>query len=452
MIRHNIRGALLGTCAVAALALAAPQGAQAQVTQINGGGSTLAAKIYGQVFTNVQNLIPLTENWNYAAVGSGAGARGVLCNDGSQVPINGSNPSVVHYGASDNPLSSSQITAWNNNTAQASCNVQNGGLALGGPLLQIPTIGTPVTLAYNNAGETANGTLTFTDTQLCGIFSGAITSWTDSRLSGIGGGRHPPTGALTVIYRSDGSGTSALFTAHLNSVCPATNGPDNISFTSTQTFASLFPGATPPTNFIGASGSGGVQASIGLPAAETGGAATGHPGAIGYLSPDYTQASPSNTGSSLYAPVAALVNATTGTPMLPNYNNTVAALGTAPLPNLAATGMTMLTRGTALVPTAPNPGVGYPIVGYTTMILPVCYQDPTNVVVNSIYQFLTQIYTTANYIALVQAQGFVQLPTGLLGVINANVLNNNNGYNIDIDDANICQNNGVSGPGTYVGR
>jgi ABC-type phosphate transport system substrate-binding protein len=452
MIRHNIRSALLGTCAVAALALGAPHGARAQVTQVYGGGSTLAAKIYGQVFTNVETILDPTVNWNYAAVGSGAGARAVLCNDGSQVPNGGVNAPVVHYGASDNPLTSAQITAWNTNAAQGGgCAVQNGGIALDGPLLQIPTIGTPITITFNNANETANGILTFNDAQLCGIFSGAITSWTDSRLSTIGGGRHPPTGPITVIYRSDGSGTSALFTAHLNAVCPATNGPDNISFTSTQTFAQLFPGSTPPgapANFIGASGSGGVQASIGLPAAETGGAATGHPGAIGYLSPDYTQASPSNTNSSSFSPVAALINAFTSTALLPNYTNTVAALGTAPIPG--QTGGGDPTNGTQYVPTAPNPHVGYPIVGYTTWILPVCYQN--NNVVNDIYEFLAQIYTTPNYISLIQAQGFVQLPAGLLGVINDNILNNNNGYNIDIDDANICQNNGVSGPGTYAGR
>ena len=44
------------------------------------------------------------------------------------------------------------------------------------------------------------------------------------------------------------------------------------------------------------------------------------------------------------------------------------------------------------------------------------------------------------------------ISTGVVSVINANILNNANGYNIDIDDANICQNNGVSGPGTFAGR
>jgi hypothetical protein len=52
----------------------------------------------------------------------------------------------------------------------------------------------------------------------------------------------------------------------------------------------------------------------------------------------------------------------------------------------------------------------------------------------------------------------VQLPSGLVNIINANILNNNNGYNIDIQDANICQGGGATTPVTgfagspYVGR
>jgi ABC-type phosphate transport system substrate-binding protein len=446
MFQLNIRDALLGTCAAAALVLGASNSAQAAVIQINGGGSTLASVIYQSIFTNLTSQLDATVNFNYAAVGSGVGARGVLCNDGSQVPLGGVNPSVVHYGASDNPLTAAQILAWNNNTAQSGCAVQGGGKALGGPLMQIPTIGTPVTIAYNVPNQTANGGMTFTDSMLCGIFSGKITSWTDAALSGIAV-KHPPSGPITVVYRSDGSGTSALFTAHLNKVCNSANSA--ISFTSTQTFAQLFSNAALgngpiPGSFQGASGSGGVQASIGLNAAENG-TVTGTDGAVGYLSPDFTQAATIHNGSSAFAPVGYVVNhnVTTGSPnMLPNFANTVAALNTAPLPSGTA-----LQDGTQYVPTQPDPTAGYSIVGYTTVILPTCYQD--NNAVNGIFEFFGLIYGAADYISLIQQQGFVQLPTALVGIISDNILNNNHGFNIDIQDTNICKGAGGS---TYVGR
>jgi hypothetical protein len=79
----------------------------------------------------------------------------------------------------------------------------------------------------------------------------------------------------------------------------------NISFTPTQTFASLF-GGTPPSNFVGASGSETVAASIGLNAALNGTVA-GTSGSIGYISPDFTQIARIPKGGA-FPPVAKIVN------------------------------------------------------------------------------------------------------------------------------------------------
>lgn len=447
MLRLNSRNLLLSTCAATALTLGVSYEAQAQ-TAIDGGGSTLAGPVYMSIFQNLTGQVDPTVAFQYASVGSGAGSRGVLCDDGSQVAVNGVSPATVHYGASDNLLSQQQVTNWD-----ASLNVQSGGgsgcatasngtigKAQGGPLIQVATIGTPVTIVYNNPRQFSNGGLTFTANQLCGIFSAKITSWTDSALSGIAT-KNAPTGPITVVYRSDGSGTSALFTSYLNKVCNSTN--SNVSFTSTQTFAQLF-GASIPTNFIGASGSGQVAASIGLDAAQTGGAVTGTSGSIGYISPDYTQIASIHKGGA-YPPVAKLVDSSNNA-VLPDYANTVAALNQAPLPTGSA-----LQDGTKYVPViAYPPAGGYPIVGYTTWILPTCFQD--NNVVNGIIEFLSLIYTEPDYVSLIQQQGFVQLPEPLVAIINANILNNGNSFNIDIQDPTICQGGGASGPGTYVGR
>jgi len=79
-------------------------------------------------------------------------------------------------------------------------------------------------------------------------------------------------------------------------------------------------------------------------------------------------------------------------------------------------------------------------------------------VVNGIYQFFGLIYSVPDYISLIQPLGFVQLPAGLVTILNDNIFNYNNGFDIDVQDSNICQGGGgttaVAGfPGSpYVGR
>jgi ABC-type phosphate transport system substrate-binding protein len=457
----NIRGPLLASCAMAALGLAASNGAQAQVTTVYTGGSTLAAKVYGFILGDISTNpgYDTAVAYNYAAVGSGAGARAVLCNS----PTQDSDAAgiTIAFGASDNPLTATQVTNYNNSTnilaggSSPDCSqtaTGSFGRNQGGPLLQLASMGTPITVPFNLANLTTNAALTFTDAQLCGIFSGKITSWTDAALTtapnkiynGLAVSRGKtltPTGPITVVYRSDGSGTSALFTAHLNAVCSSAN--SNISFTSTQTFAQLFSNATLgngpiPANFTPASGNGGVQVAIGTNT-------TGATGATGYLSPDYTQAAPTLNGSTSFAPVASVVNAATGAAVQPDFKDVVLALSNAAVLSPAnnaglASGADPTAGGSAYVPTVANPASGYPIVGYTTLIIPVCYQNFG--VVEAVYDFLNALYANPDVISLLQGQGFVQLSGQLLTNINANVLNNNSGFNIDIEDGNICAANG----------
>jgi len=161
------------------------------VTQIYGGGDSAGAGLLETIFVNLNVQVDPTVNFNYALVGGSAGARGVLCDDGSQVSIGGVDPATVHYGATASPLTAAQIPNWN-----ASLNVDSGtgssacatgstgtiGMAQSGPLMQIPTFGMPVTIAYNVPNQTANGGLTFTDAQLCGIFSAGLSAFSLRRV------------------------------------------------------------------------------------------------------------------------------------------------------------------------------------------------------------------------------------------------------------------------------
>jgi len=446
MLCLTTRNMLLGTCAAAALTLAASGGASAQPTTIvYGGGSTLAAKIYGTMFSNLTSQFDPTTGYSYAAVGSGQGTRAVLCNDGSQAvnPATNTNAPDVHFGATDNPLTQTQIADWNNSSNKqtgggSSCvgGVAAGagqGKAQGGQLIQIPTIGTPVTIPVHAGNPSVNGSLTFTDAQLCGIFSGQITSWTDSKLSGVysGSSRYRPSGNITVVYRSDGSGTSALLTSHLNAVCsPSQTGGVSFPAGGTQTFTTVF--GSVPSGFVGASGSGGVASAIAANA-----------GSVGYISPDYTQVPSQNSGNSSFPVVAAVVNGTTHAALLPTVPNTVAALNEASLANINP------ADGTTFVPTIPNPPVGYPIVGYTTIVLPTCYAS--NNVANGIYNFYSEITGDSAYLNSVEAQGFTPLPQALLDVINSNIWNPGSASPpIDVQDgaAGCVQGGGT----TYAGR
>jgi ABC-type phosphate transport system substrate-binding protein len=453
MVALKIRSALLGTCAMAALVLASANSAKAQITQINGGGSTLAQITYGAIFNAYQTNLDPTVNFNYAGVGSGDGQRGLLCNDAAQGA--GWSGPPIYFGASDAALNSTQVTNWNASTAKAdgatACQTDGGttGAAQGGPLIQVPTFGTPITLPFNLPGQTKNGQIQLTDDQICRIFSGLVTTWNTLPGPAVNTTGTAPTGPITVIYRSDGSGTTFLFTQHLAAACtPGTNTPTGFTFAATQTFANLFPGGTPPGNFAGAKGSAGVQAAIGLDGTNhrPRNVTSGTSGAIGYLSPDYTTIAPTNEfATTTFPPVAAVLNSIDvgAGYQFPNISATTLALSQGVPPTTNA----QLKDPTQYVPPVANPAHGYPIVGYTAMILPTCFAN--SYVGFTMIGVLSELYSDANFIGLVQQNGFSPLPTNLLTPISQNILNNNPQTNVDIENAGICQSNGGS---TYAGR
>jgi phosphate transport system substrate-binding protein len=125
---------------------------------------------------------------NYQGVGSGGG-------------INQLTKKIVDFGASDVPLKASEAAA------------------MGGSdnVVQIAsTLGT-VSLAYNLDGV-ADGQLKLTPATIAGIFLGKITKWNDSALAADNSGVSLPNQDIRVVHRSDGSGTSYIFTDYLSSV------------------------------------------------------------------------------------------------------------------------------------------------------------------------------------------------------------------------------------------
>ena len=173
----NHRIALL----LAGLALALPVMGQ---TTLNGAGATFPYPIYSKWFSEYNKLHPDVQI-NYQSIGSGGGIRQVL---------NG----TVDFGASDGPMSDEQLS-------QAKTKI-----------LHIPTVLGAVVPAYNVPG--VSGEVKFTPEILAGIFLGTIANWNDPALAKANPGISFPNQPIIVIYRSDGSGTTYIFTDYLSKV------------------------------------------------------------------------------------------------------------------------------------------------------------------------------------------------------------------------------------------
>jgi ABC-type phosphate transport system substrate-binding protein len=429
---------LASTFLAAALSFSA---AHAATITINAGGSSLAYPTYVAEFAAFTKANP-TILFSYEGVGSGAGQNAFLKNDITYFEPNPPNANgyaagtltygtivgtSVAIGASDATLSNSQLTA------PATGSYANS--SADGPLIQIPTIGVPITMAFNETAET--GTLSLTDSQICGVLSGKITDW-HTLVSTI-----PAGTTITVVYRSDGSGTTFLTTQHLNAVCTAANSNFVIPVAITKTFASLFTSDAKtnnkvPSTFVAESGSGGVATE-----------AASVSGSFAYLSPDYTAIAPKSANYNAKLKVASVYNSVSEAYYTPSVANTETALqnpGTgsangSPPPSLAAAQDPL-----NWVPTIPQPTKGYPIVGYTTMDLSTCYANQA--IGTAIIKLLTDAYTVASYSTIITNNGFAPLSnTGaakFATAINADFLTNSSGYALNIDNATTCA--------SYTGR
>ncbi|MCI4350894.1 MAG: phosphate ABC transporter substrate-binding protein PstS [Thermoplasmata archaeon] len=145
-----------------------------------GAGSTF---VFPLVNTWELNYNSSSSSVNYQGVGSGAGIQQITAK-------------TVDFGASDAPLSATQKSA-----------------ASG--ILQFPESAGGVAIIYNLA--TVTGQVRFTGAVLAQIYLGTITNWNDARLQSIqAAGVTLPSGSITVVYRSDGSGTSFVYTSYLS--------------------------------------------------------------------------------------------------------------------------------------------------------------------------------------------------------------------------------------------
>jgi phosphate transport system substrate-binding protein len=152
---------------------------------INGAGATFPYPLYSKWFDEYAKVDP-SVRFNYQSIGSGGGQKQILAQ-------------TVDFGASDGPMS-------NENLAKAA-----------GKLLHIPTVAGAVVLTYNLPGKPK---LKLDGATIADIFLGKIIKWNDKRLAALNPGAKLPDTDLVVVHRSDGSGTSYIFTDFLSNVSP----------------------------------------------------------------------------------------------------------------------------------------------------------------------------------------------------------------------------------------
>ncbi len=164
------------------LGLICTSAVSAQMT-INGAGATFPYPIYSKWFDEYAKVDP-SVRFNYQSIGSGGGQKQILAQ-------------TVDFGASDGPMS-------DDNLAKAP-----------GKLLHIPTVAGADVVAYNLPG---NPVLKLDPDAIAGVFLGQIKKWNDPKITALNPGIKLPDQDIVVVHRSDGSGTTYIWTDYLSKI------------------------------------------------------------------------------------------------------------------------------------------------------------------------------------------------------------------------------------------
>jgi phosphate transport system substrate-binding protein len=154
-------------------------------TVLNGAGATFPYPVYSAWAYNYNKVTGV--QLNYQSIGSGGGIRQVT-------------DRTIDFGASDAPLSPQQLRK--------------------DRLLQFPAVIGGVVPVVNIAGIRASQ-LKLDSEAVCKIYLGEIKNWNDPKIKSLNPGLNLPNHEITVVHRSDGSGTTAIFTNYLSGACPA---------------------------------------------------------------------------------------------------------------------------------------------------------------------------------------------------------------------------------------
>ncbi len=184
MVKSQMWIVLVGLTLALGTGIGTPRSLCAELL-LNGAGATFPYPIYSKWF-DVYAEKDSSARFNYQSIGSGGGIRQI-----SEL--------TVDFGASDGPMTDEQMKQ-----------------AKGGEILHFPTVLGAVVITYNlpEAGKA----LKLTPDIVADVFQGKVTSWNDPRIAALNPGTKLPNQEVTVVHRSDGSGTSFIFTDYLSKV------------------------------------------------------------------------------------------------------------------------------------------------------------------------------------------------------------------------------------------
>ena len=157
---------------------------QSASLQINGAGATFPYPIYSKWFAEYNKVHPNVQI-NYQSIGSGGGIRQLL-------------NQTVFFGASDGPMTDEQLKS------------------APGPILHLPMVLGAVVPVYNIPGVTAE--LKFTGPLIADLYLGKVRKWNDPAIAKLNPGVKLPATDVTIVHRSDGSGTTYIFVDYLSKV------------------------------------------------------------------------------------------------------------------------------------------------------------------------------------------------------------------------------------------
>lgn len=297
---------------------------------INAAGATFPAPIYQKWFAEYKTAHPDVQI-NYQAIGSGGGIRQLT-------------EGTVDFGASDMPMTDEQIKGVKVHP------------------LHFPTVLGAVVLSYNVPGVTMG--LKLTPEAIAGIYQGDVKKWNDPKIASANAGVKLPNSEIEVIHRSDGSGTTFIFTDYLSKVSPEwkmkVGANTSVSW---------------PTG-LGGKGNDGVEGLI----KQT-------PGSIGYVELIYAVNN--------HMAFADVKNAA-GKFITPSFQSVTAA---------AASSKEMPADFRASITNAPGAGT-YPISSFTWLLIPSEIKDPAKK--KAITDFLGWMMTTGQ--SDCEALSYAQLP------------------------------------------
>ncbi len=175
-------GLAIGVLALCAIVLAD------NALLINGAGATFPYPIYSKWFDVYHTKNPNIQ-FNYQSIGSGGGIKQIT-------------EGTVDFGASDGPMNDEQLKAFQDKRGTA--------------ILHFPAVLGADVPTYNLSS--VNGALNFTPDALAGIFLGKVTKWNDPAIASANKGANLPATDIVVVHRSDGSGTTYIWTDYLSKI------------------------------------------------------------------------------------------------------------------------------------------------------------------------------------------------------------------------------------------